>query len=102
MIGGVARPVSFSFPRCPMPPRLVVAAVVVGWLATLGWLAHDKWLPWLRPADEPAFVVEMADEVAPEHFSWTIFRKDKRTGTPDPPFPPPQPRPFPITPHPPQ
>jgi hypothetical protein len=64
-----------------MPPRLVVAAVVVGWLATLGWLAHDKWLPWLRPADEPAFVVEMADEVAPEHFSWTIYRKDKRIGS---------------------
>jgi hypothetical protein len=64
-----------------MPPRLVVAAVVVGWLATLGWLAHDKWLPWLRPADEPDFVVEMADEVAPEHFSWTVYRKDKRIGS---------------------
>jgi hypothetical protein len=64
-----------------MPPRLVVAAVVVGWLATIGWLAHDKWLPWLRPADEPAFVVEMADEVAPEHFSWTVYRKDKRIGS---------------------
>ena len=64
-----------------MPPRLVVAAVVAGWLAAMGWLAHDKWLPWLRPADEPAFVVEMADEVAPEHFTWTIYRKDKRIGS---------------------
>ncbi len=64
-----------------MPPRWLLAAVVAGWLATIGWLAHDKWLPWLRPADEPAFVVEMADEVAPEHFSWTIYRKDKRIGS---------------------
>lgn len=63
-----------------MPPRLVVAAVVAIWLATLGWLAHDRWLPWLQPADEPAFVVEMADEVAPEHFTWTVYRKDKRIG----------------------
>src|SRR4051794_29495392 len=64
-----------------MPPRLVVAAVVAGWLATLGWLAHDTWLPWLRPADEPAFVVDMADEVAPEHFAWSVYRKDKRIGS---------------------
>jgi hypothetical protein len=64
-----------------MPPRLVVAAVVAGWLATVGWLAHDKWLPWLRPSDEPAFVVEMADEVAPEHFSWSVHRKGKRIGS---------------------
>jgi hypothetical protein len=64
-----------------MPPRMVVAAVVAGWLATVGWLAHEKWLPWLRPADEPAFVVEVADEVAPEHFSWAIYRKDKQIGS---------------------
>jgi hypothetical protein len=64
-----------------MPPRWVVAAVVAGWMAAIGWLAHDKWLPWLRPADEPAFVIEMADEVAPEHFSWAIYRRDKRIGS---------------------
>jgi hypothetical protein len=64
-----------------MPPRWVVAAVIAGWLAALGWLAHDQWLPWLRPSDEPAFVIEMADEVAPEHFSWTIYRRDKRIGS---------------------
>jgi hypothetical protein len=71
-----------------MPPRLVVAAVVAGWLATVAWLAHEKWLPWLRPADEPAFVVEMADEVAPEHFSWVVLRKDKRIGSADTRFAP--------------
>lgn len=64
-----------------MPPRLVVAAVIVGWLASLAWLAHDRWLPWLQTPDEPAFVVEMADEVAPEHFSWTMYRNDKKIGS---------------------
>jgi hypothetical protein len=64
-----------------MPPRLVVAAVVGGWLATVGWLVHDKWLPWLRPANEPAFRVELADEVAPEQASWVVLRQDKRVGS---------------------
>lgn len=64
-----------------MPPRLVVAAVIVGWLASLAWLAHDRWLPWLQTPDEPAFVLEMADEVAPEHFPWTVYRKDQKIGS---------------------
>jgi hypothetical protein len=64
-----------------MPPRLFVAVVVAGWLATIGWLAHDKWLPWLRPSDEPAFRVELADEVAPEYASWTVHRNGKKAGS---------------------
>ncbi|HEX3148160.1 MAG TPA: hypothetical protein VHR66_08745 [Gemmataceae bacterium] len=64
-----------------MPPRPLAAAVIVAWLAAIGWLAHDKWLPWLRPADEPAFLVELADEVAPEHASWLVYRQDKRIGS---------------------
>src|SRR5204863_2642681 len=79
--GESPRPSPLISPRCPMPPRLVVAAVVVGWLATVGWLAHDKWLPWLRPSDEPAFVVEMADEVAPEHATWVLLRNGKKVGS---------------------
>src|SRR4051812_27905233 len=75
-------------PRCPMPPRLVVAAVAAGWLATVGWLAHDKWLPWLRPADEPAFRIELADEVAPEHASWVVLRQDRRVGSAETKFAP--------------
>src|SRR4051812_10262446 len=67
--------------RCPMPPRPLAAAIVVAWLAAIGWLAHDKWLPWFRPADEPAFLVELADEVAPEHASWLVYRHGKRIGS---------------------
>jgi hypothetical protein len=63
-----------------MPPRIVVAVVVAGWLATMGWLAAEKWLPWLRAGEEPAFVVELADEVAPQQASWTLFRKGKKIG----------------------
>jgi hypothetical protein len=63
-----------------MPPRLIVATIVAGWLATAGWFASEKWLPWLRTSDEPAFVVELADEVAPQQASWLLYRKDKRIG----------------------
>ena len=41
MIRVVARPVLPHFPRVPDAPRRVVAAVVVGWMATVGWLADE-------------------------------------------------------------
>ncbi|HJZ94686.1 MAG TPA: hypothetical protein VKE40_27720, partial [Gemmataceae bacterium] len=63
-----------------MPPRLIVATIVAGWLATAGWFASEKWLPWLRTSDEPAFVVELADEVATQQASWLLYRKEKRIG----------------------
>jgi hypothetical protein len=63
-----------------MPPRPAVAVVVLAWLATLGWLAVERWLPWLRPQDEPAFAVELADEVAAQQASWTVYRKGKKVG----------------------
>jgi hypothetical protein len=63
-----------------MPPRLIVATIVAGWLATAGWFASEKWLPWLRTSDEPAFVVELADEVAPQQASWLLYRNHKRIG----------------------
>ena len=63
-----------------MPPRLVVAAVLVGWLAAVGWLAWERWLPWLGPGDPPAFVVELADEVAPEQANWTLLRGGQKVG----------------------
>lgn len=64
-----------------MPPRPFVVLVVLGWLATAGWLVAEKWLPWWRPAEQPPFAVELADEVAPEHATWLVYKKDKRIGS---------------------
>jgi hypothetical protein len=64
-----------------MPPRLIVAVVVMGWLATVGWLAAEKWLPWWRPSEQPPFAIELADEVAPEHVSWQVYRQGSRAGS---------------------
>ena len=64
-----------------MPPRLVVVVIVLGWLASFAWLAQEKWLPWLRPSEQPVFVVDLADEIAPQYASWTILRKEKKIGS---------------------
>jgi hypothetical protein len=59
---------------------LVVAAVVVGWLATVAWLASERWVPRDRPGQAPGLVVDLADEVAPQQGSWLLYRGDRRIG----------------------
>ncbi|WP_020468367.1 hypothetical protein [Zavarzinella formosa] len=63
-----------------MPSRPIIALILLGWLATIGWVAYDRWLPWLRPSEQPAFVLDLADEVAPQNAIWTLYRKDQRIG----------------------
>jgi hypothetical protein len=64
-----------------MPPRPFVAVVVIGWLAAIGWLVADRWLPWLRTSEQPAFVVDLSDEVAPDHGTWSLQVRGKKAGT---------------------
>jgi hypothetical protein len=71
-----------------MPPRLAVIAIVLGWLATIGWVASDKWMHHFRPNDRPDLLIELADEVAPEMASWTVSRGGKKIGTADTRFAP--------------
>jgi hypothetical protein len=63
-----------------MPPRVVVAAVVVGWLATVAWLASEKWSPRNRPGQPPGLALDLADEVAPQQASWLLYRRGERIG----------------------
>ncbi len=63
-----------------MPSRPIVVVILLGWLATVGWVAYDRWLPWLRPSDQPAFALDLSDEVAPQHANWTLYRKDQKIG----------------------
>jgi hypothetical protein len=60
-----------------MPPRLVVVAIVGAWLAAIGWLIAGR---LQKPADRPPFAIDLADEVAPQHASWIIFRDGKQVG----------------------
>lgn len=63
-----------------MPSRFAIVLIFVAWLSTIGWVAYDRWLPWLRPTDQPVFVVELADEVAPQNAIWTLYRKNEQIG----------------------
>lgn len=63
-----------------MPSRPVIALIALAWLCTVGWVAHDRWLPWLRPSDQPAFALDLADEVAPVNALWSLYRKEDRIG----------------------
>jgi hypothetical protein len=60
-----------------MPPRLVVVVIIVGWLATFGWLVGRH---WQQPTERPPFAIDLADEVAPQHASWIVFRNGKKVG----------------------
>jgi len=64
-----------------MPPRLFVTGVVVCWLAAMGWLVVERWLPWWKPEERPPFAYDLADEVAPEHASWKLYRQGQRAGS---------------------
>lgn len=63
-----------------MPSRSITALILLVWIATVGWVAYERWLPWLRPSDQPVFALDLADEVAPEHAMWTLYRKKQSIG----------------------
>jgi hypothetical protein len=63
-----------------MPTRPFITVIVLGWLASIGWVAYDRWLPWLRPSEQPVFALDLADEVAPQNAIWTLYRKDQKIG----------------------
>jgi hypothetical protein len=65
-----------------MPPRPIVLAIVLFWLATTGWLFHrDLWL-LLRPGQPPPYTIDLADEARRQGFpiSWQILRDNKPIG----------------------
>jgi hypothetical protein len=63
-----------------MPPRIVVGFIIAFWLGAVGYLAYREWLPWLRADSAPPFTVELADEAAPQHARWSIWRGDQKIG----------------------
>src|SRR4051794_21174366 len=44
-----------------MPPRSVVVAVVVFWLAVMAWLVKREVWPRLAPGEPPPFAVDLLD-----------------------------------------
>lgn len=64
-----------------MPPRFLVAFIVVFWVGTIAYLIYEEYWPWWRTDAPPAFIVEMADEASPLVTQWSIYRGDKKVGS---------------------
>lgn len=66
-----------------MPPRLVIVAIVIFWLAASAWLFQREIWPRLRTGEPPPFTIELADEAirSAPRIGWRVFRGTKRLGT---------------------
>ena len=66
-----------------MPPRLIILAIVLFWLATSAWLFHRDLWPRLRSDDPPPFTIDLADEARglSSTVRWSILRKNTNIGT---------------------
>ncbi len=65
-----------------MPPRLVVVAVGLFWLASTGLLFQREIWPKLRPGDPPAFTIDLAYEAQSQASvtTWRVLRNKQRIG----------------------
>ncbi len=66
-----------------MPPRPIVLAIALCWLATSGWLFKKELWPRLRPGQPPPYTIDLADEARTHNIvpiRWRIYRKGQRVG----------------------
>lgn len=63
-----------------MPPRSVVAALVVFWLAADGWLFYREVWPYWRAGDPPPYTIDLTEELGDPSVDWEIYKKDKKIG----------------------
>src|SRR5262245_23106155 len=63
-----------------MPPRFVIALIVIFWLGVTGWAAWRTMEPYLRTNDPPPFVIDLADESGQRTHFWSIRQNNKIIG----------------------
>lgn len=64
-----------------MPPRYLMWAIVVCWLATTSWLVYTDIRPRLWPGGAPPFNIDLADEAqSATSTRWWIYREAIRKG----------------------
>ena len=64
-----------------MPPRSVVALIVLFWVGSIVFLIYEEYYPWWRTDAPPPFLVELADEASPLSARWSIYRGDQKIGS---------------------
>jgi hypothetical protein len=64
-----------------MPSRPIVFAILGFWLAANGWLFYREIWPRLRPAEPPAYSIDLEEEAGGGAISWDVIHNRKRIGT---------------------
>jgi hypothetical protein len=60
-----------------MPPRIIVAAVVLGWLAANAWLVYREAVPYWRASGPPPYTIDLTEELGSSIVNWKIWQKNK-------------------------
>src|SRR5947207_8887216 len=63
-----------------MPPRSIVAVVLLFWLGANGWMCYREVWPRWRSGDPPPYTIDLTEELGHATVSWEIWKKDKRIG----------------------
>src|SRR5947209_12741032 len=63
-----------------MPPRSVVAAILMFWLAADGWLFYREVWPYWRAGDPPPYTIDLTEELGNASVSWEILKKGEKIG----------------------
>ena len=63
-----------------MPPRLITAAIIVGWLATTSVLVYREVAPRFQAGEPPPFTIPLTAEVSGESVDWHVLQKGEKIG----------------------
>ncbi|MEZ6140495.1 MAG: hypothetical protein R3B84_07985 [Zavarzinella sp.] len=63
-----------------MPTKPISIVIILAWLTTMGWLVKREYYYYWNASPIPPVVADLADEVAPERHSWTIYRNGDKAG----------------------
>jgi hypothetical protein len=63
-----------------MPPRPVIAAIVLFWLAADGWLFYREVWPYWRAGDPPPYTIDLTEELGNASVRWDILKRDQNIG----------------------
>src|SRR6266481_6051716 len=65
----------FIFSTLIMPPRGVIAGIIIFWMGMTGWLLFRELWPQLQPGQPPPFRIDLADEAQNNiPIRWSIFK----------------------------
>src|SRR5260370_38876736 len=61
-----------------MPPRSIVAAVLLFWLGANGWMFYREVWPHWRSGEPPPYTIDLTEALGHASIRWDILKKDMR------------------------